>query len=163
MTRNTQSEHLFLGLHTASLGNVTLAGQHNSAHATHVLASGTRAGGEVTVLVDTFPRVSSLSLFFSECEELLLVEFVGLSAAVNLTFALTLEFGELLLGSDLTSLLVSSLGVLLVKELTLALLVGFFSSSHQFLLLFSVIVVSLHLGGGAESAHHLGSGVGEGV
>lgn len=94
---------------------------------------------------------------------MLFVEFVSLSAAVNLTVTLTLEFCELLFGSDLTSLLVSSLGILLVKELTFALLVGFFSSSHQFLLLFSVIVVSLHLRGGAESTHHLGSGVGEGV
>jgi len=91
------------------------------------------------------------------------VELVGLSAAVNLTVTLSLKFGELLFGSDLTSLLVSAFGVLLVKELTLALLVSFFSDSHQLLLLFCVIIVSLHHRGGAESGHHLGSGVGKGV
>lgn len=87
---------------------------------------------------------------------------VGLLAAGDLPITLSLEFGQLGLSLSLTLNLLSAFSSLLIEKLTLALLVGLLSETHELLFFFCQIIINCD-GRSTESGHHLGSGVGERV
>ena len=140
-----QSSQHFGFVHSAGLGNISLARQNRCLHTAHVLATCTdrHTRCEVAVVHHAFPRVIPLPVLLNQRVILFFLLCIIGATQLNLPVSLCLPLLQRDFSSALSLALRLLLSLLLLEELGLAGLIAGFSLRHALQLFLSVVVISV--------------------